>query len=102
MKNQATFNPAKQRIIIILSVIAFILILPFIAMQFTAEVKWDLTDFLAAGALLLSTGLAIELVFRTVKAGNLRTILFIVILLALFLLWAELAVGIFGSPIAGS
>jgi len=26
----------------------------------------------------------------------------IIILLALFLIWAELAVGIFGSPVAGS
>ena len=100
MKNQVTINTV--RITIILSVIATILLIPLIAMQFTNEVKWNLIDFMAAGTLLLSAGLGIEIVFRTVKTSNLRTILFVVILLALFLLWAELAVGIFGSPLAGS
>ncbi|MBT2563192.1 hypothetical protein J7E50_14540 [Pedobacter sp. ISL-68] len=102
MKNQETFNSGKLRIIIILSVIASILAIPLIAMQFTNEVQWDLRDFVAAGILLLSTGLAIELVIRNMKTGTSRTIVLIVILIALFLIWAEMAVGIFGSPIAGS
>jgi hypothetical protein len=102
MKNQETLSLSKLRITIILVVTALILSIPLIAMQFTNEVKWTLIDFVAAGTLLLSSGLAIELVIRNVKAGTLRTILFAVILLVLFLIWAELAVGIFGSPLAGS
>jgi hypothetical protein len=102
MKNQETLNSGKLRIIIILSVIASILAIPLIAMQFTNEVQWDLRDFVAAGILLLSTGLAIELVIRNMKTGTSRTIVLIAILIALFLIWAEMAVGIFGSPIAGS
>jgi hypothetical protein len=102
MKNQETLNSGKPRIIIILSVIASILAIPLIAMQFTNEVQWDLRDFVAAGILLLSTGLAIELVIRNMKTGTSRTVVLIVILIALFLIWAEMAVGIFGSPIAGS
>lgn len=101
MKNE-TLNPAKHRITIILVLIAVILSIPLIAMQFTNEVKWDLTDFIAAGTLLIITGLAIEVVIRNVKTITLRNILFAVILLILFLVWAEMAVGIFGSPIAGS
>jgi hypothetical protein len=102
MKNQETLNSGKLRIIIILSVIASILAIPLIAMQFTNEVNWTLSDFVIAGILLLSTGLAIELVIRNLKTGTSRTIVLIVILIALFLIWAEMAVGIFGSPIAGS
>lgn len=102
MKNPETLNSGKLRIIIILSIIASILAIPLIAMQFTNEVQWDLRDFVAAGILLLSTGLAIELVIRNMKTGTSRTIVLIVILIALFLIWAEMAVGIFGSPIAGS
>ena len=102
MKNQTSFSPSKLRIIIILSVIAFILAIPLIAMQFTKEVVWTSSDFITAGILLLSTGLAIELVIRNLKTGTLRTIVLVVILLALFLIWAELAVGIFGTPFAGS
>ncbi|WP_316757326.1 hypothetical protein [Pedobacter aquatilis] len=102
MKNQQTINATKQRVTIILSVIAIILSIPLIAMQFTNEVKWTIADFIAAGSLLLITALAIEIVIRNVKTITLRNILFAVILLILFLVWAEMAVGIFGSPIAGS
>ncbi|MBE5321724.1 hypothetical protein IM793_21365 [Pedobacter sp. MR2016-19] len=102
MKNQETLSSGKLRMIIILSVTAFLLAIPLVAMQFTNEVDWTLSDFVTAGVLLLSTGLAIELVIRNLKAGALRTIVLVVILLALFLIWAELAVGIFGTPFAGS
>lgn len=102
MKTQQTSITSKQRITIILAVIAAILCIPLIAMQFTNEVNWTTEDFVAAGILLLSTGLAIELVIRNMKTGTSRTIALLVILIALFLIWAEMAVGIFGSPIAGS
>ena len=102
MKNQQIQTSEKLRVRFILATIAVILSIPLIAMQFTKEVKWTLTDFIAAAVLLLSAGLAIELVIRNIKTGTSRTILLIVILLALFLIWAELAVGIFGTPLAGS
>jgi hypothetical protein len=48
---------------------AFILLLPLVAMQITAEVDWGLADFAFAGALLGGTGLLLhELAAR--KAGN--------------------------------
>ncbi|GAA4199076.1 hypothetical protein GCM10022289_08810 [Pedobacter jeongneungensis] len=102
MKIQETLNSGKLRIIAVLTLTAALLAIPLIAMQFSNEVKWTLTDFATAGALLLSTGLAIELVIRNLKTGTLRTVILVVILLALFLIWAELAVGIFGTPLAGS
>ncbi|GGI23503.1 hypothetical protein [Pedobacter mendelii] len=76
MKNKETFINSKLRITIILIVTVIILSIPLIAMQFTNEVNWTLIDFAAAGGLLLSTGLAIELVIRNVKHGNLKAILF--------------------------
>lgn len=102
METQKTLASGKFRIIVILAVTVAVLAIPLIAMQFSSEVKWTLTDFATAGALLLSTGLAIELVIRNLKTGTLRTVILVAILLALFLIWAELAVGIFGIPFAGS
>jgi hypothetical protein len=102
MKNQETFSSSKLRITAILSITAIILAIPLVAMQFTNEVVWKLSDFVTAGILLLSTGLAIELVIRNLKTGTFRTVVLVIILLALFLIWAELAVGIFGTPFAGS
>jgi len=102
MKTPQTTGSSTLRIIIILSVTAIILAIPLIAMQFTNEVNWTASDFIVAGTLLLSTGLAIELVIRNLKTGLLRTIILIIVLLMLFLVWAELAVGVFGTPFAGS
>lgn len=92
----------NNRLKAIVLTVAFILLIPFVAMQFTNEVSWDLFDFVVAGVLLLGTGLMIELAIRTIKNKNTRIAMITAILFVLFLLWAELAVGIFGSPIAGS
>ena len=82
--------------------IGLLLLIPFIAMQFTEEVSWTLFDFVVAGVLLLGTGLLFELVMRKVKKTEHRIVLCGAILLALFLIWVELAVGLFGTPFAGS
>jgi ABC-type cobalt transport system substrate-binding protein len=91
-----------KRLIGIVLAVAGLLLIPFIAMQFSPEVNWSGNDFILMGGLLLTTGLACELVMRKVKKLEQRVIICGIILLALFLIWVELAVGIFGSPFAGS
>ena len=81
---------------------ALLLLIPLIAMQFTSEVKWSFFDFIVAGFLLFGTGLVLELILRKVKTTRQRIILCVILFIALFLVWAELAVGIFGTPFAGS
>lgn len=92
----------NYRLIGILSVATLLLVTPLVAMQFSTEVDWDTTDFLVAGILLFGTGLLCELVLRNVKKTMHRLILCGIVLVALFLIWAELAVGVFGTPLAGS
>lgn len=92
----------NKRLIIILIVVAVILTIPLVAMQFTTEVNWSLFDFVVAGILLLGTGLIIELILRNVKLLKHRILLSAIVLFILFLVWAELAVGLFGTPFAGS
>lgn len=92
----------NQRLNIIISIVAFLLLIPFLAMQFTDEVNWSLFDFAVMGIMLLSTGILLDLVLRKVKTIQNRLLVGFVVLLAFFLIWAELAVGIFGSPFAGS
>ena len=74
-----------------------ILLVPLVAMQFTDEVSWTLSDFIIGGTLLFSTGLAYKLV--TKKTGHLiyRTAIAFMLFSMLFLVWINLAVGIFGS-----
>jgi hypothetical protein len=71
-------------------------------MQFTDDVKWSPLDFIVMGILLLGTGLMCELVMRRVKKIEYRIAIIGAILIGFFLIWAELAVGIFGTPFAGS
>ncbi|WP_162056377.1 hypothetical protein [Pontibacter pamirensis] len=92
----------NKRLISIVLAVVFIMLIPLIAMQFTDEVDWGLFDFVVAGVLLLGTGLSCELVLRKVKDMDYQIGIIAVIVLALFLIWAELAVGIFGTPFAGS
>lgn len=75
-----------------------ILLVPLVAMQFTDEVAWDLTDFAVMGALLLGTGFTYEVIARNMKQTAHRVILGIVLLSAFLLVWADLAVGIFNIP----
>lgn len=90
------------RLILILAAVAVLLSIPLIAMQFTSEVDWQLTDFVIMGFLLLGAGLGCEFVLRREKLTQNRLLICGAILFALLLIWAELAVGIFGTPFAGS
>lgn len=92
----------NKRLAGILLFATIILIIPIIAMQFSNEVNWTISDFIVAGTLLFGTGLLLELVLRKVKIMSNRIILFSIIIALLLLTWIELAVGIFGSPWAGS
>jgi hypothetical protein len=79
-----------------------ILTIPLIAMQFTSEVDWNLFDFLIMGILLYGTVFAIEFIFRFIKTKTERIVFSAIVLILFILIWMELAVGIFGSPIAGN
>ena len=85
----------KKRFIGILLTVTVLLCIPLIAMQFTNEVNWTLSDFIIAGVLLLSTGIIIEAVARNVRNRKTRIGIVLGILMAFLLVWAELAVGIF-------
>lgn len=92
----------NKRIRIMLAVIAVVLCIPLIAMQYTDEVSWTIFDFAVMGTLLLVAGIEGELVTRKVTKKDHRMILYVAIIVSFLLIWAELAVGIFGTPFGGS
>ena len=101
-KKTTTMLLQNKRLISILAVAAGILLIPFIAMNFTNEVNWTFFDFLVASILLFGTGLAFEFILRKPKTIQYKIVFSVVLFLALFLVWAELAVGIFGTPLSGN
>ncbi len=92
----------NKRLTAIIITIAILLLIPFFAMQFTNEVNWSFYDFIVAGGLLFGTGFTGELVLRRVKKTAYRVVIITAILLLLLVVWAEIAVGIFGTPLAGN
>lgn len=80
--------------------VGLVLLVPFTAMQFTDDVAWSLADFATAAALLFGAGLTYVVI--TQHAAKRRLLVAAAIFAVLVLVWAELAVGVFGTPWAGS
>ena len=80
----------------------FLLLIPLIGMTITDEINWIPFDFIIMGSLLILLSIGIN--FASNRAKNLKNrVLYIGILVIIFMLiWAELAVGLFGTPFAGS
>ncbi len=94
-----TMQNTTRRLIVWAGVVALILLVPLVAMQFNAEVNWDPFDFAILGGLLFGCGLAYELVAR--QAGNIlayRAGVGVALAAAFLLVWVNGAVGIIGDP----
>ena len=74
-----------------------LLLIPLAAMQFTDEVTWSLSDFILAGILIFGTGMSYLLITRKSAQLAYRVAVGLGLFAGLFLILANLAVGIIGS-----
>ena len=88
-------QPVTKRLLAVLLATALILLVPFVAMQFTSEMNWTGSDFVFAGTLTAVTGLLYVLLTRKPSTTRQRVIVGGFLLLAFLIIWAEAAVGIF-------
>ena len=102
MKKNSSYILNNKDFATVFFVTAAILLVPLVAMQFSDDWNWDLSDFVTIGILLVSTGLLIALASRKINNINYRAAAIIALVVSLLLIWTELAVGLFGSPLAGS
>ena len=72
-----------------------LLLTPAIAMQFTSEVNWTLSDFLFAAVMFIVLGGAIEFIVRAVRTRSTRLLAILAVVVGFLWLWAEMAVGVF-------
>ena len=71
-------------------------------MAITDEINWSAFDFIIMGSLLIALSIGINLVSTHVKNLKNRFLYIGILVLIFMLIWAELAVGIFGTPFAGN
>jgi hypothetical protein len=76
---------------------ALMLLLPLVAMQFTDEVAWSLSDFVIFGAMLLVACGTYELTARLTANTVYRAAVGVALTASFILVWMNLAVGIIGS-----
>lgn len=91
-----------RRIRILLLITAGILMIPLIGTLTTDSVNFQLGDFIVAGILIFSTGMTIDLTAQRLRNNKYRYWIVTLIIVLFLLVWAELGVGIFGTPFAGN
>jgi hypothetical protein len=72
-----------------------ILIIPLVGTILFDQIDWGILDFLVMGIILLTVGIALSTVSHKIKNSTKRLFYNFVIIMVFFLIWAELAVGIF-------
>lgn len=77
--------------------IPILLAIPLIAMRFTDEVAWDVTDFVIMGGMMVAVGLALELASRKTSASAYRIGLGLALAAGFLTTWMNGAVGIIGN-----
>lgn len=82
-----------KNIIRIALIVLVILLIPLFGNMFIEGWNWSFTDFIIMGALLFVTGLAIDYSVRHITKPLYRTIAIVAIVLALLVVWVELATG---------
>jgi hypothetical protein len=64
--------------------------------------NWSVADFVVAGTILLTAGALFWLIVKKTRSNMNRIVFVSILVLVIALVWAELAVGLFNSPFAGS
>ena len=78
-----------------------LLVFPLIGNLVSTAVNWSWFDFMVMGSLLLGLGLSTSFVLKKFKQSPNRLSYISAVIIVFLLIWAELAVGVFGSPLAG-
>jgi len=92
----------KQKTTIIYAVPAILLCIPLIGNFTSKEFNWSAGDFGIAAVLLFGTAFLLDVMQRIIKNRTYKIVISVAVLLLLLLIWAELAVGIFGTRFAGN
>lgn len=78
-----------------------VLLVVFLASLLSDQVMWSIYDFLVGGGLIFVFATIEVILWNKLKSQH-RLFVVLFVLLVFLILWAEMAVGLFDSPLAGS
>lgn len=78
-----------------------VLLVVFLASLLSDQVTWSIYDFLIGGGLIFVFATIETILWNKLKSKH-RLFVVLFVLLVFLILWAEMAVGLFDSPLAGS
>jgi len=78
-----------------------VLLVVFLASLLSDQVMWSIYDFLIGGGLIFVFATIEVILWNKLKSQH-RLFVVLFVLLVFLILWAEMAVGLFDSPLAGS
>jgi len=84
------------------AIVLTLLMIPFIGMQFSSSITWSTADFVLAAIILFGAGMIYEVMRTVLKTPRQRMITGLGVFVMVVVIWVELAVGVFGTPFAGS
>ena len=93
-------NQSKNKLIKIFFPL-LVLVFPLVGVIFF-ELDWSQFDFLVMASLILSLSILINLILHYSSSSRLKLLLVFLLLILFLLIWAELAVGVFGTAFSGS
>ena len=93
-------NQSKNKLIKIFFPL-LVLLFPLVGVIFF-ELDWSPFDFLVMASLILSLSILINLILHYSSSSRLKLLLVFLLLILFLLIWAELAVGVFGTAFSGS
>jgi ABC-type polysaccharide/polyol phosphate export permease len=97
LKKQTTLIKLRRSIAFSLG----FLVIPAVAMLFTSEVKWGTMDFIIGFTLLFLISFFVQWLYAKLPSKY-RFYAIAVAIILFILLWMEIAVGLFDTPIAGN
>ena len=88
--NMHRFMISKQSFYVVFSTTLCLLLLPLVAMQFTAEVNWGLGDFVVAGVLFSSFGYLYAVLTKSSSNIGRRVAVGLLVMGLFMLVWLSL------------
>lgn len=92
----------NKRWLFFLAAAGLMMLIPLVTMPFSGRMQWSAFDFALIGVFFVVVAFALEVALKVFRRSTHKLEIAAIVGVAAAILWVELAVGLVGSPLAGS